>query len=105
MISHILQILAKGCLAGLVRCSSTPQVLGSTPGGSEFQDEVKKIPSPAETPKHVEIGLGSSRPALTRVTVWIMTLLCKGGASYINARWAACPSQVEFFISFKFLLN
>ena len=32
--------------------SSTPQVLGSTPGGSEFQTAVKKIPSPATTPKH-----------------------------------------------------
>ena len=31
----------------------TPQVLSSTPRGSEFQVEVKKIPSPAPCPKHV----------------------------------------------------
>ena len=90
--------------------NSTPQVLGSTPGGSEFQAEVKKIPSPAYKPKHMEIGPGSPRPALTRVTVWVTAPLCKGGAgvrgflglrerssSYVNARGAACPLQIEFF--------
>ena len=40
------QPLAKGRLAQTVRWpSGTPQVLGSTPRGSEFQAEVKKIPS------------------------------------------------------------
>ena len=32
--------------------SGTPQVLGSTPRGSEFQAEVKKIPSLAPVPMH-----------------------------------------------------
>ena len=50
------------------------------PGGSEFRAEVKKIPSPAYTPKHMEIGPGSPRPALTRVTVWVTAPLCKGEA-------------------------
>jgi len=42
---HILVCIAKGPLAELVRgTSGTPQVLGLTPRGSEFQVEVKKIP-------------------------------------------------------------
>ena len=87
--------------------------MGSTPGGSEFQDEVKKIPSPAYTSKHMEIGPGSPRPVLTRVTVWVTAPLCKGGAGsrifstyvkglflmFMPASGAACPSQVKFFFS------
>ena len=71
------QVYGYDCLGGL---SSILQVLGSTFGGSEFQAEVKKIPSPAYTPKHMELGPGSPRPALTRVTVWVTAPLCKGGA-------------------------
>ena len=54
----------------------------------------------------MEIGPDLPRPALTRVTVWVTAPLGFGGflglrersSSYINARGAACPSQVEFFI-------
>jgi len=45
--------LPKGLyLRWLEEPSGTPQVLGSTPRGSEFQAEVKKIPSSVPWPKH-----------------------------------------------------
>jgi len=46
------------CLIGLDwlgGLGNTPQVLGWTHGGSEFQAEVKKIPSLAYMPKHMEM--------------------------------------------------
>ena len=59
MSTSLLQVLAKGPLVQLVeRPSGTPQVLGSTPRGSEFQAEVKKIPSSVPITK----ALGGHRP-------------------------------------------
>ena len=52
MLSIILINNAKGCLAQSVRLpGGTPQVLSSTPHGSKFQAEVKKIPSPVTCAK------------------------------------------------------
>ena len=58
---------------GSVVSVALPRVLSSTLGGSEFQAEVKKIPSPSYTPKHMEIGLGPPRPDLTQVMAWVTT--------------------------------
>ena len=74
----------QGPLAELVRgTSGTPQVLGSTPRGSEFQVEVKKIPS--SVPECQSIGLrhGPGRGRLT----WAMMPLCKGGAGVRGFYW------------------
>ena len=59
------------CERWLGGSSSTPQVLGSTPCGSEFQAGVEKIP--LFVPRQ-SIGLRTS--LFSRATV----LLCKGGA-------------------------
>jgi len=88
---------------------STPQVLGSTPGGSEFQAEVKKSPCLPTRQSTWKIGPGPLRSALTQVTVRVTTPLCKGGAGvqeFSQSAWedllmlmlggAACPSQAEF---------
>jgi len=74
----------------------------------------------------MEIGPGSPRPALTRVTVWVTAPMCKGeqgfggflglrerSSSYINAQGGGLPLasrvfffdrewQITFTISFSF---
>jgi hypothetical protein len=64
------------CERWLGGSSSTPQVLGSTPCGREFQAGVKKNPLVCPTPKHRSKAWPRSLVVLTRATV----LLCKGGA-------------------------
>ena len=80
---------AKGCLAQTVRFpGGTPQVLSSTPRGSEFQAEVKKIPS--SVPITNALGghrpnshLGGGKPP------------CKGGAGVRGFSW---PGEKVFFL-------
>jgi len=58
-----MHLMPKGRLAQTVRWpSGTPQVLGSTPRGSGFQAEVKKIPSPVPMCQSAVEGSG---PVLT----------------------------------------
>ena len=49
--------------------------MGSSTRRSEFLSKAKEIPSPAYTPKYIEIGSDQPRSALTRVTV----SMCKCG--------------------------
>ena len=56
---------------------------------------LEKIPSPAYMPKHMEIGPGSPQPALTRVTVWVLATLCKGG---VGVQGFSRPAWEVFFL-------
>jgi len=95
--------------------SGTPQVLGSTPRGSEFQAEVKKIPSLALCAKALVV----SRPQVgLRTLTWPRQVVprgyvsqCQGGARVRgfsrsgkpsllldNTGGAVFPHPAEFFI-------
>jgi hypothetical protein len=68
-------------LARLIGCSSTPQVLGSTHHGSEFQSEVKKILS------YVPHQSTSLRPGPSR---W----------SFSHKQWCHCVKVGQGFEGF-----
>src|SRR6185312_6749357 len=67
--------------------SGTPQVLGSTPRGSEFQVEVKKTPSPASCPKHCGARPNSQGDGPP----------CTGGAGVRGFSWPAV--RRSFYLS------
>ena len=115
----ILQFMPKGLyLRWLEEPSGTPQVLGSTPRGSEFQAEVKKIPSLALCAKALVV----SRPQVgLRTLTWPRQVVprgyvsqCQGGARVWgfsrsgkpsllldNTGGAVFPHPTEFFLWIK----
>ena len=107
------QLLLSSCYLLL---SGTPQVLGSTPRGSEFQAEVKKIPSLALCAKALVV----SRPQVgLRTLTWPRQVVprgyvsqCQGGARVRgfsrsgkpsllldNTGGAVFPHPAEFFFN------
>jgi len=78
---------ANNPLADLVRWAQVapPQVLGSTPVGANFRLGLKKIPSHASTPKHMERSDPLSPGEMARATV----PLCTGGVGVRGYSWSA----------------
>src|SRR6185437_9909539 len=85
--SDIMQMPKGLYLRWLEEPSGTPQVLGSTPRGSEFQVEVKKTPSPASFPKHCGARPNSQGDGPP----------CTGGAGVRGFSWPAV--RRSFYLS------